>query len=50
MSKKDLLDLTQNKYDICILIDVVNGVDTGKITQVWFGSKSPILGTDVLRI
>jgi hypothetical protein len=29
-----LLDLTPEKDDICILIDVVNGEDTGKITQV----------------
>jgi hypothetical protein len=31
---EDLLDLTPEKYDICILIVVVNGVDTGKISQV----------------
>jgi hypothetical protein len=30
---QDLLDLAPEKYDICILINVVNGADTGKISQ-----------------
>jgi hypothetical protein len=34
MGSQDLLDLTSEKYDICISIVVVNGVDTGKISQV----------------
>jgi hypothetical protein len=29
--KQDFLDLTLEKYDICISIVVVNSVDTGKI-------------------
>jgi hypothetical protein len=32
-SGPSLLDLTPEKYDICISIVVVNGVDTGKILQ-----------------
>jgi hypothetical protein len=30
----DFLDLTPEKYDICIKNIVVNGTDTGKISQV----------------
>jgi hypothetical protein len=33
--KWDLLDLTPAKYDICILIFVVNGVDTGKVSGIY---------------
>jgi len=31
LTKIGFLDLTPEKYDICILIDIVNGGDTGKI-------------------
>jgi hypothetical protein len=31
---QDLLDLAPEKYDICILINVVNGADTGKISVI----------------
>jgi hypothetical protein len=32
--KWDLLNLTPKKYDICILIVVVNSADTGKISVI----------------
>ncbi len=34
--KYDFLDLTPEKYDICISVVVVNGVDTGKLSPVPF--------------
>ena len=34
--KYDLLDLTLEKYNICLLIDVVNDVDTGKKSGIRF--------------
>ena len=33
-SKWDLLNLTPEKYDICISVVVVNGADTGKLYDI----------------
>jgi hypothetical protein len=34
LTKIGFLDLTPEKYDICILIDIVNGGDTGKVSAI----------------
>ena len=33
LCRDNLLNLTLEKYDICILIDVVNGLDIGKMYE-----------------
>lgn len=35
--KQNLFDLTPEKYDICVSIVVVSGVDTGKKKQLLVG-------------